>query len=230
MSLINENVKDIHDFISSLSIDSPIKEKENAKKYSTAYRYFHSLLIWREALVRPGQKGINLDALLQYEELLSDLAYAQVLLLAGMYKPSRMMLRSSIENILRTIAIETGLAIAGVKFTYELTTLIRSSPIGSNDSPVRSDLNAIISMYSALCVYTHAASREFLALRVPFKDLTKFDQFEFDSISSDYKVAVQNFNRIIFYLYKACLVGIPHKQIDFALDALPKKLKKALAA
>lgn len=229
MTKITEAVEEIHKFVSKFTASSPLHIGDNSRTYSSGYRYFHALLIWREALGAAKRSKPNGDAVLQFDELLSDLSYAQFLALAGMYKPARMMLRSSIENMLRVAALENGLSTVGAKFTFELITVVRASKIGDDRSPVKNDLNGIIDLYTKLCAYTHASERSYLSLRVPFNDLSNFDQREFDNIIADYRLICQKFNRVCYYIYHPQLRNIPHKLSDYILDATPKGLKRSIS-
>ncbi|WP_159392745.1 hypothetical protein [Methylobacterium sp. C1] len=229
MSNIDGYVTEVHNFISSLSFESPLSVSLNRKIYVGVYKYVHALLLWREALNQAGS-AVSADAVLQFDELLSDLASTQVLALGGLYKPARMMMRSSVENMLRVIALEQGFVTSGAKFTFELITLVKASALADANSPVRSDLSSIVDSYSALCVYTHAASEEFLSLRVPMRTISHFDQSEFEDLFSEMKNLAQRYNRLIYRMYHKELARIAPKSQDFILDALPKKLKGFVSA
>jgi hypothetical protein len=225
MKVVSDGVSEIQKFVDNLSFESPLSDADLNKSFAGAYRYIHALLIWNEQLGSAIKGKPNSDAFVHFRELLSDLAAVQLLLLAGMYKPARMMLRSSIENILRIVALEQGCLVAGFKFTYEVITVIKSSPLGLKTSPIKQDITSIVDGYSKLCAFTHAAAMTHMALRVPLVSVTKFDKADFGSIVDDLKGLASRYNRIIFALYYPHLKTASHKHRDFVLDALPKALK-----
>ncbi|WP_162559750.1 hypothetical protein [Methylobacterium radiodurans] len=228
MSAQSEGVADIHAFIKGISFRDVLDDAGRKQLFSQAYKYIHALLIWNEAISRPRKPAIDAQAALQFRELLSDLAACQVLLLLGMYKPSRMMLRSAIENMLRTVAHEQGFLASGTKFTYELITLVRSSKLGAEGAPAKADLNHLIQAYSHLCSYAHAAEEGKLALRVPLESVSRFEEAEHESLSAEIKAVAQRMNRIMFVMYAEKLRPLHHSHKDFVLDSLPKSLKAAI--
>ncbi|GJE27231.1 hypothetical protein [Methylobacterium organophilum] len=228
MSAQSDGVADIHAFIEGISFEDVLADGACKQTFAQAYKYVHALLIWHEAVANPKKPVADAQAVLQFRELLSDLAACQVLLLLGMYKPARMMLRSSIENILRTVAHEQGFLTSGAKFTYELITLVRSSKIGADGSPVKNDLNQLIQMYSDLCSYAHAADEAKLALRVPLESVSRFDKSQYESLVDGLKYVSQRTNKIMFVMYASKLRLVHHSQRDYILDALPKALKAAI--
>lgn len=225
MNKIKENVLEIDDFISKLRFDSPLKSSSNIQLYMGCYKYIHSLLIWESLLESSSKSQVNEWALLYYKEMMSDISSSQALVLTGLYKPSRMMLRSSIENLIRLIALEQGFIISDKKFTHEIISLVKSSRLGAKGSPVAADIDFIVQSYAKLCAYTHASQPKFLALKIPLKSLNAFDRKEYADIIEMTRNIVLRFNRISFVIYNHVIGSAHRKHRDFILDALPKSLK-----
>lgn len=225
MTKIKDSVDEIDSFVSGLKFDSPLKDPEYSKSFTSCYKYIHALLLWEHLLGSTPKGKLEPDALLHLRELLSDLSAVQTLVLTGLYKPARMMMRSSIENLLRVAALEQGFLVSGAKFTHELISLVKSSKLAAKGAPAAPELEAIVASYANLCAYTHAATPKFLALKIPLDTIHTFDKKEFLAIIDQLRDVSSRYNRILFTLYHHLLAKLHHKHRDYILDALPRKLK-----
>lgn len=230
MSSASDSVKEIKTFLDNLTIPNPLVESSHTGVFHSAYKHIHPLLLWNEVLLKVKKSPTLDNTLLFFNELLSDLSSSQFLLLLGLYKPSRMMLRSSIENLLRMICIHQGFIVGNGKFTHELITMVKSSQLAANTSPVSKDLIAAINSYYKLCAYTHAADANFMSLRVPFIKLQEFDIKDFRGILEDIRLLCMKYNRIMFSMHSDHIYRTKSYRFkDAVLDTLPRSLKAQFA-
>ncbi|KAB2945986.1 MAG: hypothetical protein F9K19_26130 [Rhizobiaceae bacterium] len=230
MKSIAAEISDIQSFVDGLTFTSPLSDASDKKTFAAAYKYVHALLIWEAALSNTITDKPNIDAKLHYQELLSDLAGSQLLLLGGLYKPARMMLRSSIENMLRVCAFEQGLYPLSKKFTYEMISLVKTSPLFANGTFMSPDVNAMVRSYTNLCAYVHAAAKTHMALRIPLVSVASYGRDEFRAVTTELKTLAYHYNRIMFALYARHLDRVDYNHSDYIRDSLPKSIKSKFSA
>jgi hypothetical protein len=221
VSMLADAVQEIEEFVSSYKVDSVFAHKGGVQKYRTAYKSLHAILIWSTILDDkrlPDNKYGPHAA-----EMVADLSHAFVLITLSLYKPCRMMLRSSIENLTRVALANRGedFSIRSVHVLFEnaLTGLDKTSDSHKLISEAKS-------LYADLCKTVHSAQDAHLSKKIPFERIVAYDEASY-SFTINYVTKTSSVvNKLLFVLFFKELERLKHKSRDFILDSLPKRLKE----
>lgn len=225
MKELNSGVAEIQQFVDTLSIDSPFSREGASRKFKTAYRQLHSLLIWNMVVTPAVLTEANYGK--HFQEAVSDASQSFALISMSLYKPARMMARSAVENVIR-VAVAHQEKDYKVKSVYALFDLALASHTGAPQS--LAIIKQLKQLYGELCLTVHSAKEEHLALAVPFEQLLSFDQSQYDLTIEFLKRTASLLNQLIFSLFWQSLHAADHRNRDFVLDATPRALKKVLTA
>lgn len=160
MSIVSDAISEIRDFVEKFTADSFFKHPQNIAKFGTAYKHLHSLLIWSLLIERGEFPEAQFGA--HPKEGISDLAHAFGLTTFSLYKPARMMARSGIENIVRTIVAEKN-GDYKVKSIHSL--FDNANDVLRDSSNSQNLIQNLRNLYGDLCLTVHSAHEDHLALR-----------------------------------------------------------------
>lgn len=163
-----------------------------------------------------GKKFIN--------EALSDVIQSIHCLVYGLVKPAELLLRSSIENFIRSIASQEAPELISEKSIYLLFDKARTNQIFSSNLTYFDSLRSI---YGNLCGFTHSSLDKHFNInsfnqiqRISKKDVVSY-QKELDQIITSYLFLLIKYNFVFFE-------SIYFKNKNIILDSLKAKTKKEL--
>src|SRR5690606_461496 len=96
--------------------------------------------------------------------------------LTSAYKPSISMLRSSVENLIRSILLLRGVQVNTIDAVWELFAVARSNFLKEGEDWVVIRIDALHVRYSEMCKTVHSAAPEYMSLRVPFERIFEFSE------------------------------------------------------
>lgn len=223
MAAHSEAVAEIRHFVKIFSADTFFEHAKATAKFSTAYKQLHSLLIW-SLLIEEGafpEKDFGVHA----EEAVSDAAQAFALLTFSLYKPSRVMARSAIENIIRVIVAEAG-GDYDVNSVYSL--FDGANAVLFDDKIAKPLVTRLRTLYGELCLTVHSAHEDHVALRIPFEKVFSYDEEQYQLTVGLLCRTASGLNQLLYARFFQKLGTLAHKNHDFVLDSLPKMLKRSV--
>lgn len=160
-------------------------------------------------------------------EALSDIGNSIFLSINGAYKPSRLMLRSSIETFSKGFVIDQLVSIDQEKRIYQMFDNIKKMDFFSQ-APNKAILNDLVSSYSELSKDIHTADKDNM------QHTSSLNYFPTKSESSLESVSKINANIVSSFLTLLCVkfnseyheIHYTNKQI--ILNSIPKKYKKLI--
>lgn len=140
----------------------------------------------------------------RYKESCSDLGHALLLAYQGLYKPSYLILRSSIENFIRGLGFQVDPSALTITKVYELFDIAKKYN-SSKMNNIENIIHSLHTEYGALCKYTHTSSTHEMTHLTAFYSLPSID-------ISSLKIIVGFISRIVrSYL----MILISSKHDDF---------------
>lgn len=223
MSDISDAISEIRDFADSFLVDSLLSRSKLSASFSTSYKQLHALLIW--SIVIDGGSFPKNSYGHHPKEAISDISQAYALVTFSLYKPSRILARSAIENITRVVVASKG-GDYEVKSVYTLFDIAKD--ILEEDLLAVKILASLKVIYGELCLSVHSAHKDHVALRIPFEEVFAHDDTQSAMTVSVLRRAAASINQLLYVRFSNMLSTIPHKNRDALLDSLPKSVKRAV--
>lgn len=218
-----EALAHIRSFVEGLQLDGASIDPDSTAA-RTLYRRFHGLLIWHHLASKDQIEG---QTKIYLQECVADASSSYFLTVIGLYKSSRVSLRSSIENVYRVVASEAGEDLAALDSVPSLVDKAKAVSKTPNQKKRIGDLYAI---YGDLCQTVHSVSPEYMSLKVPFEALVRRSKVEesrnFGIIESAFKLI----NDVLFIELAHYLHLIDYKNADLLRDAIEAVVKGEAAA
>jgi hypothetical protein len=219
---ISDHIEEINKFLELYRAAEPEKGPAKAAM-KTAYRRFHAVLIWQMYLDDPAKFD---DVTCQYSnEYTADISQALLTALMGFYKPSRMMLRSSIENFTRIACIIDKKEPLSAKTVYALMEIFKKTTLRDNPE-TNSALLTLVQKYGELCDYVHTTSPMKMDLRIPFSKVVESDSLNAIACFENIGSVCQSINKILFRLCPSLLQSMHHRDADYIRDLIPAAMKQ----
>ena len=206
----------ISDFIGALDLAKSARvDIDDVAK--DVYRKFHALLAWQVVLSKDSELKKNGA----FDEFLSDSASSYFLHLTSSYKPCISMLRSGVENLVRTLLLIEGASVDNIDAVWELFAVARSHFLAKSADWNVIRIDALHARYGEMCKTVHSASPEYMSLRVPFERIFEFDQKIFAS--------TQTLIRDVFRLSLESIFLIAHEKLSFAHHRIADEIRDAIS-
>ena len=194
-------------------------------KSKNLYLKFQALLLFQ--IMKDKDKALK--DLGFFDEFLSDSSAAYFFLLTSAYKPSIAMLRSSIENLLRSTLISQGVDISEIESVRELFECSKSHFKSVGNTEARKRVSNLHGLYGDLCKTVHSVSFEFMSLRVPFSRIFEFDELLYGRGKAHLISAFQNSLELLYIVSQTDIQAAHFKVQDAIRDAVPPRLKAHVA-
>src|SRR5437868_10938051 len=121
------------------------EESDLHRSVKRIYKRHITLLIWKADLDQGSlwRSAPEKETLFRmyFSEAISDISQCFLLYYQGLYKPSRLLLRSAIENFIRCIGIIEGLEISEITNTYDLLDQVKKTPLITSNKVTKSAFN-----------------------------------------------------------------------------------------
>jgi hypothetical protein len=226
MRKLDRDIKEIRDFLSGIRFDDAGFSEQHRTTIAAAYKQFHAVLIWHLVIEKTYAKGSPVKV--YYSECVSDISHCFLFTLMHLYKPARMVLRSSIENLLRTLLFIKGVDAAKITVVYELFAATKSA--FSGHATMVAVLKRLDSVYADLCKTVHSAKVDYMSLSVPFEQLFVFNSTRYAANLAAIQSVASVANRTMFLILHDALKTAGHHNEDFVRDSVPRALKREVSS
>jgi len=166
-------------FFSQYSLRDVFKDKALLAKFSLIHKRYYSFMCLVYCLHHLSSEDINEDAMHRLKESSSDLGTSMFLIINGAYKPANLMMRSCIENFIKSIGCLIDDSILQEKSVFKVIDNTGKHPVVVSNSAFYETLKT---EYSRLCSYVHTATEKEMthmkALNAfPTVDISKVEPF-----------------------------------------------------
>lgn len=185
-----DKIAEINTFIADYRA-SKVLDPDADEALNFCYKHYHAILIWQNSIDNDVSEANEIK--LYLNEATADLSSAVLCSLLHLYKPSRMTLRSSIENLMRVVVLLDKRAALSAKSTYELSVLFNSGNLLTNKI-ISNSVQSCLRKYDKLCKYVHTSTPMHMDHRIPFAELTKPIKKEFIDCLNDTGEICQDLN------------------------------------
>ncbi len=223
---------EIRDHLHSYSLDQLDEINSVINKQKTVLRKHQALLYWNNHLQNQklwsDQNKANLYKL-YCSETVSDVAQTFILSTQGLYKPALLLLRSSIENHIKSIGIHQDQKILSLKSTFEIFNVVKGTPVVNLAEPMKTTFGKLRSEYTNLCEHVHSADIKHMSLTKFLGEYPRYEDPRLTEVNSVALKVLSAFLTTLPHLHSKELKKIHYLQRDFILDNLTKPLKRSLS-
>lgn len=216
-------------YLKEYSLEEIISNDKHNSRLSSIYRKYHALLIWH-AYLNSNKSKINTlekdNFFLYFNETISDMCQAILLWNHGLYKPSYLILRSSIENFLKCVGLQQGQAILKLSSTYDLFAVINGTKIVKDNVSVDKAFKYLRSKYTILCDYVHTTKTTNMSLTTSVGIFPVFIDDKADFSSKLIQGIIRNYVTILCFMFPNILRIMHHSNYDSIFSVLLKETRK----
>ena len=187
------------------------------------HKWIFSFIVYTH-LINDDKSILNKEGIKYLNESLSDIIQSIHCLVIGLVKPAELLLRSSIENFIRSIALQEASELITETSIYVLFEKARSNKIFSANLKYFDKLRSI---YVGLCGFTHSSLDKHFSIS-SFNQTQKISKKDTINYQKEIDIIITSF---LFFLIKydfAFFENIYFKNKSVILDSLKSKVKKEL--
>lgn len=220
--LLKEDFKELCNFIKDYGLSGILANKDAKACLSSYHKKYFAYLIIVEVLHHAlGDRNLqNKPTKQQYEylqESCSDVGQAFFLLFHGCYKGAKLLLRSSIENFLKSVSMDEDSSIITTKSVYEV--FDKAKAISVFNGSKRQLHSLLHNEYALLCQDVHTANQKHMA---SISAMSHFPSF----LPNEAKEVTKNVQCLIpIYV---TLLALKYNQIYHSMEFMHKEICNAL--
>jgi hypothetical protein len=231
---VQNDFAELKTFVAEYSLAPRISNDDYLRLLSRLHKRYYAILVFLAELGASQRKIKSKFALenarisgLYLREFISDLAAAFFDWLHGGYKPSRLSLRSSIENLIKALCIPTRPEIVRQRNVYEVFKIAAETPLLMTTQGKLLFLR-LRSTYAILCVDAHGGSIAHLAQIASFGYFPKFDKARAERLAKLYSDVARDGLSLLSLDSPDVLKKMHHENADVVTSILPTAVKRAL--
>ena len=190
--------------------------KRLQKRYFAIVTFFGEL---NQLMQSPGQQT-DIGLLYLYESY-SDLGSTFFIALHGAYKPSKLMLRSSIETFCKGFFIDEYPEILKEKSVYVIFETIKNSAFLSSKN-LNLNYNSIHNKYKELCADTHTADEKNMGKIDRIGIFPSFDKAKLNNIADTYTTLIKDYLFLLTVKYNSFFHKMDYRNRDIILAQLSR--------
>ncbi len=225
MKSVSKQIAELDAFFDNFRGNRVSNDGEARKSFENCYKEFHCILIWQNFI--DNSNTIDDQEKIFFNEMTSDIAHSIVSSILDLYKPSKMALRSAIENSWRTLMLMENQKIDDIKTVYDL--YLKLKELNSEVNIVLQPINELKQMYTYLCDYVHSSTPMHMDFRIKFKTISTRNQNEQSTCFKIIQKTCSNINKSLFVKKQHAVVKMHHSQADWLRDRLPATFKRQAA-
>jgi hypothetical protein len=164
---------------------------------------------------------------LYLREFISDLAGALFDWVHGAYKPSRLSLRSAIENLLKGLCFSTRPEIIKQKNVYEVFNSAAQTPLLAA-GPGRQLFARLRYLYSILCVDAHGGNITNMPQISALGYFPRFDAVRAEQLAKIYSDLARDALCLLCLSRSSLLTKMHYENVDIVTSILPNAVKRSL--
>lgn len=229
---IKDDFKNLLLFFNKYSLEDVLKDKEFEEILSSIHKkYLSYLTIVGELQTLRNSTSINpniSEEQIQFiKESCSDIGNSFFCLIHGSYKPSKLMLRSSIETFLKGFNLDIYPGITTEKSLYKIFDNLKTSSFYQSE-PQKSIFASIHSIYVDLCSDTHTATQINMSHLTSMNYFPNFNITNANLTRNILTKLVTAYVSLIVLKYKDHYFKMHHRNRENILNSIPGNIKKII--
>lgn len=222
-------------YITDYHISGNLEQVSYVETAKSMHKAYFSLLHWHGEFQHQkpffeSEYSNNEEILIRISEVVSDIGSSKFNWINGSYKASRVMLRSSIENIVRALGSIDDESLLTEKSVYALFDNAKEANIFNSNETVRSCFNNLHSSYKKLCKDTHTATIENMENISSLADYPKFFEDKSKDAGKIFIDVVKNIIVILCLVFNRLYHKMHHKNQQNIMLSIPRKTKPLVLA
>lgn len=157
---VKDDFNELIDFFSQYSLKDIFKDKELLAKISLVHKRYYSFMCLVYCLHHLTDESMDENSMLRLKESSSDLGTSMFLIINGAYKPANFMIRSCIENFVKSIGCLTNPSILQEKSVFKVIDYAAEHPVIVTNFSFYQTLKT---EYGLLCSHVHTATEKEMA-------------------------------------------------------------------
>jgi len=154
---VRDDFDELVNFFSKYSLDNTFKDSDYVSKISLIHKRYYSFMCLVYCLHHLPGEEIDVNAMHRLKESSSDLGTAMFLIVNGAYKPANFMMRSCIENFIKSIGCLTDASILTEKSVHKVIDYAAKNAVIERNFDFYQTLK---SEYASLCSHVHTATEK----------------------------------------------------------------------
>lgn len=226
---IVQDYNTLEEFIKNFSLVSILKNPELKEIMKPMHKKLFALMTF-VAEVEYKNAELNIlssDGLNYLKESISDMGQALFCWIQGAYKPSNLILRSSIETFVRAIAGQENLGAFSEKSAYQLFELAKKTSY-FNSELCKSFFETIYSKYKDLCEIVHTGSSANMTHISALKTFPNFSSMQAQSVCRDFILISTVMLSVIYINFSKFIHSMHHKNQNNFFRAIPRLTKRKI--
>ncbi|OUC37147.1 hypothetical protein BJP35_2412 [Enterobacter sp. J49] len=193
---LNKDFIELVNHFSEYKIVGIFGNEKTKGKISMIHKRYYSLMSLVYCLFHFSRNKVDVKAMERLQETSSDLGTAMFLVINGAYKPANLMMRSCIENFIKSIGCLIDSSILEEKSLFKVIQRTGEHSIFEQNPHIYEILKK---EYSSLCSHVHTATKKEMA---HIKALNVFPEIDIASIDSLSKVIDKTVKSMIIIVIK----------------------------
>lgn len=228
--MLRETAKDfisLQNYVKNYSLTTSLEDANFQELCKEMHAKYYALVTFSSELTSGDSRGeieiYGTPVVERILESISDVGSSTFCWLHGAYKPGRMMLRSSIENMVRAIGSIESKNYLLEKNIFNLFETAKNSGIFNSEQDIRTTLNSLNADYGLLCADVHTANEQNMASISSLADFPKFDPVGAEAFKGIWIRVVKNLISALCLTFKSFINKLHHTNKKILIDALPKE-------
>lgn len=167
----------------------------------------------------------NDKVIVRLSEVFSDIGSSKFNWLNGSYKASRVMLRSAIENFVRSISAIGDRELLKETSVYSLFEKAGKSEIFTSSENINNSYKNLHSKYKELCRDTHTSSSENMENITSLIDYPKYDEEKSKSTGALFVSTAKSILVILCLIFNELFHNMHYKNKENILEAIPRSIR-----
>lgn len=144
-------------FFSNYNLKKVFDDKDILGKFSLIHKRYYSFMCLVYCIHHFSKDKIDENSMLRLRESSSDLGTAMFLIINGAYKPANLMMRSCIENFIKSVGCLIDASVLEEKSLYKVIDKSGEHPVLEKNRKFYDDLKT---EYAVLCSHVHTATEK----------------------------------------------------------------------
>jgi hypothetical protein len=230
-----EDFEHVKEFLKEYRMHSLLEDKQALNKIKPSHaKYFSALALFHELKHRnptplissecTHTKTKTIELFWQYlEEIISELGSTLFLLANGLYKPAKLVMRSTLENFFKITASLHSPDVYAKKSTYEVIELAKQSEI-FKESPEKGIFASLHSCYVSLCKSVHTADPENMQKISALGYFPNINNTELSETTKTYNLITSSYIAILALLFRETFHKVHYKNKDIIQSSIAKNI------
>lgn len=222
---VKKDFDELVNFFSEYSLKNTLKDRELLAKISLIHKRYYSFMCLVYCLHHLQSESMDENSMLRLKESSSDLGTSMFLIINGAYKPANFMIRSCIENFIKSIGCLTDPSILQEKSVFKVIDHAAEHPVIASNFSFYQTLKT---EYGLLCSHVHTATEKEMTHMKALNIFPTVDINKVESLSKTIDSLVKSMIYIVISMYPRIFFSFAAEYRDKILISLTAAQRASL--